>query len=143
MSRAGRDARPQPQLLGQFGIELTLTPRRIARMRRPDAQHWRINEALLTDAAFRPKTFALRLEHGHFVTPYDARPPGAQPHTPHFALRLAFDPSPYPPRHEWREPAGAPDAMRMWEWKEFCARPSPELQTHAVKGRLGEGCALL
>jgi hypothetical protein len=39
-----------------------------------------------------------------------------------------FDKLPYPPRKEWREPEGAPDAMKMWEWKEFCARSLPELK---------------
>lgn len=27
-------------------------------------------------------------------------------YTPRFAIRLYFDKSPYPPRHEWKEPRG-------------------------------------
>jgi hypothetical protein len=127
-------SRAHPRLVGQFAIELTLTTRRIAPMQRPEMRSWLINEALLTDAAFRPKTYTLRLEQGSFLTPYDARPPGELPQTPRYALRLAFDTSPYPPRDEWREPEGAPDAMKMWEWKEFCARSSPELKKVGVRG---------
>jgi hypothetical protein len=104
--------RAHPQLLSLFDIELTLAKRRNAWMRRADKQRWRVNEALLTDGAFRPKTYALRLERGTFLTQYDARPPGEQPHARRFALRLTFDPSPYPPRHESRE-SNAPNRMKM------------------------------
>lgn len=98
-------------------------------MRRPETQGWRINESLLTNDAFLPKTYTVRLEEGNFLTPYDLMLPEEDQYTPRFALRLAFDKSPYPPRHEWKEPGGAPDAMKMWEWKDFCGRQSPGLKT--------------
>ncbi|OBT69628.1 hypothetical protein VE03_00730 [Pseudogymnoascus sp. 23342-1-I1] len=112
--------RTDPHRISQFDIELTLMKRRIPRMRGLETQRWRINESLLTDAAFLPKTYTVRLEKGNFLTPYDAMLPEEDQYTPRFALRLAFDKSPYPPRHEWKEPGGAPDAMKMWEWKDFC-----------------------
>lgn len=88
--------------------------------------HHAINEALLTEPAFLPKTLNLLLEKGNFLTGYDALSPEKEDRfTPHFALRLRFDPSPYPPRNEWKEPKGAPDAVKMWEWKQFCGRKAP------------------
>lgn len=119
--------RTDPHLISQFDIGLTLAKRRIPRMRGPETQRWRINESLLTDDAFLPKTYTVRLEKGNFLTPYDAKLPGEDQYTPRFALRLEFDRSPYPPRHEWKEPGGAPDAMEMWEWKGFCGGELPEL----------------
>ncbi|KAF7586501.1 hypothetical protein BBP40_008783 [Aspergillus hancockii] len=109
-----------PSLLGEFNIELALTKRRIAKLGDVDTQRYRINESLLTDAAFTPKTYTIRLEQGGFLTPFDARQPVAS--SPMFAVRLVFDKSPYPPREEWKEPDGTPDAMKFWEWREFCGR---------------------
>lgn len=131
------DTRKDPHHISQFDIELTLAKRRIPRMRRPETQGWRINESLLTDEAFLPKTYTVRLEEGNFLTPYDLMLPEEDQYTPRFALRLAFDKSPYPPRHEWKEPGGAPDAMKMWEWKDFCGRQSPELKTQRVRHAWG------
>ncbi|KAI9787842.1 MAG: hypothetical protein M1816_007409 [Peltula sp. TS41687] len=131
ISSIGSTGKDHPHLISQFDIELTLAKRRIPMMRRPDTQKWRINESLLTDDAFLPKMYTLRLEKGNFLTPYDAMLPQEDQYTPMFARRLAFDKSPYPPRHEWKEPAGAPDAMRMWEWKNFCGRQLPELKMQA------------
>ncbi|MCJ1345800.1 hypothetical protein MMC31_004009, partial [Peltigera leucophlebia] len=127
------DTHKDPHLISQFDIELTLAKRCIPRMRRLETQSWRINESLLTDDAFMPKTYTVRLEKGNFLTPYDAMRPDEDQYTPRFALRLAFNESPYPPRHEWKDPGGAPDAMRMWEWKDFCGRKSPGLKAHGVR----------
>ncbi|KAI9811417.1 MAG: hypothetical protein M1826_003181 [Phylliscum demangeonii] len=68
-------SRKHPQPISQFVIELTLAKSRILRMRGPDAQGWRMNESLLTDDAFLPKTYTVRLEKGNFLTPCDARFP--------------------------------------------------------------------
>lgn len=80
---------------------------------------YRLNEELLTEDAFRPKRYHIRLEKGKFRTPYDRV---VDPYTPTFTLRLVFDKSPYPAREEWREAQGAPDQMRFWEWDTFCGR---------------------
>lgn len=131
-----------PHLISQFDIELTLTKRRIPRIRLPETQKWKINESLLTEEAFLPKTYTIRLEKGNFLTPYDSKLPKEDQYTPRFALRLAFDKSPYPPRHEWKEPGGAPDAMKMWEWKDFCGRQSPALKTQGNKLTLWRNCVV-
>ncbi|KAI9830083.1 MAG: hypothetical protein M1826_005076 [Phylliscum demangeonii] len=135
--------RKDPQPISQFDIELTLTKRRIPLMRGPDTQSWRMNESLLTADAFLPKTYTVRLEKGNFLTPCDAMfPEDEDQYTPTFALRLVFDKSPYPPRHEWKEPRGGPDATKMWEWKEFCGRPSPDLKTRGDRHAWWRKCVV-
>jgi len=91
-----------------------------------------MNELLLTDDAFLPKTYTISLEKGNFLSPHDASIPFENEFTPRFALRLVFDKSPYPPRHEWKEPDGAPDMVKMWEWKEFCGEESAELKSKSL-----------
>ncbi|OAQ97918.1 hypothetical protein LLEC1_08043 [Akanthomyces lecanii] len=82
----------------------------------------------LRDGAFRPKTYALRLEQGEFraqsCAPEEGQAQAAATtqHRPRFQLRLTLDPSPYPPREEWLRPERAPDSMRFWEWTQFCSR---------------------
>ena len=123
--------RNKPHLISQLDIELTLTKRRTPSFSTPEAQRWKqINEALLTDDAFLPKTYTIRLEKDNFLAPVDTISQSENEFTPRYALRLAFDKSPYPPRHEWKEPGGAPDGLKMWEWKDFVRQKSPELKTH-------------
>lgn len=75
-----------------------------------------MNQSLFTDDAVLPKTYTIRLEKGNFLTEYDTiLLEEEDQYTPRFAIRLYFDKSPYPPRHEWKDPGGAPDAMKMWE----------------------------
>ena len=108
----------------QFGIELTLMPRKPTR----DGNDWsryRINEENLTDAAFIPKTYTITLERGIFLTEYDLLREKQIPSTPRYAARLSFDPSPYPTREEWKKPDFAPDAYKFWEWKQFCGYKIP------------------
>lgn len=89
-----------------------------------------MNESLLTDGAFLPKAYTTRLEKGSFLTTYDAILSEEEGQcTPRFALRLEFDMSAFPPRHGWKEPDGASDAVRMWDWKSFYSRQLPELKT--------------
>jgi len=114
-----------PHLISQFDIELTLTKRRIPKLGTAEMHSYRINESLLTDDAFLPKTYTVRLEKGEFITSYDAMSTEEIPNASTFALRLVFDKSPYPPRDEWKTPEGAPDAIKFWEWKEFCGRRLP------------------
>ena len=81
--------------MSQFDIELTLAKRRIPRMNRPEMQSRGLNEVFLTDDAFLPKTYTVRLEKGNFLTPFDAMfPEYEDQYTPRFAFRLAFDKSP-------------------------------------------------
>lgn len=80
-----------PHFIGQFDIELTLPKHRIPKMRCPEKQGWRMNESLLTDDAFLPKTYTARLEKGSFPTTYDAILPEEEgQYTPRFPLRLVW-----------------------------------------------------
>lgn len=80
----------------------------------------------LTDAAFQPKLYSIRIEKGNFTEPCFAG--SESPLRPRYALRLLFDRSPYPPREEWREPGGGPDSGQFWGHTEFVARDAPELE---------------
>lgn len=113
----------RPSQLTQFNIEITLTKRRITAL--GDAvNRLVINEQLLTDAAFLPKEYTVKLENGQFLCASDVG--GRYSDSPRFRTRLVFDKSPYPPREEWKETDGGVDANRFWEWREFCSRRLPE-----------------
>ena len=86
--------RKDPHLIRQFHIEMTLAKRRIARMRQLETQGWMTNESVLTNEAYRPKMYTVRLKKGNILAPFDAMGPWEDQYTPRFAFRLAFDPSP-------------------------------------------------
>ncbi|OGM45154.1 hypothetical protein ABOM_006695 [Aspergillus bombycis] len=110
-------------LLTQFNIEMTLTTRRPTIL--GDSINRRIiNEQLLTDAAFLPKEYTVKLETGRLLCASDAG--GGYSDSPWFGARLSFDKSPYPPREEWKETGGGVDANEFWEWREFCSRRLPK-----------------
>ncbi|KAF5131255.1 hypothetical protein E5D57_007608 [Metarhizium anisopliae] len=107
-------------LVDRLEIELTLTKRRPGGA---DMSRHRINEDALKEGAFLPKTYTLCLEKGEFHAQSYVPEQGQSPRqTPKFQLRLAFDPSPYPPRQEWVRPHRGPDSMKFWEWTQFCSR---------------------
>jgi len=111
-----------PSVLGQMDMQITLIKRcwDLAIPKRG----YKINGAVLTDEAFVPKKYTLTLEHGRFITADQAMLPTTylDSYTEWFAFRLSFNPSPYPPREQWKAAAGvAADALRFWEWKEFCS----------------------
>lgn len=135
-------SRKNPQLVSQFEIDLTLTKRRIPPANGPDKQKWKINEDRLTDDAFRPKTYTVRLDKGNFLTTYDSNYIKEPDWVPRYALRLTFEPSPYPPRHEWKEDVCGVDTLKFWDYKEFCARASPELKRQAAGYALWENCII-
>ncbi|OAA72184.1 hypothetical protein ISF_01257 [Cordyceps fumosorosea ARSEF 2679] len=112
-----------PASLQTTKVDMTLTQRRIPKLGNVDMSKYKINESLLVEAAFQPKTYTFTLEKGNFFTPYDAQSPeGLTEFTPRFQLRLTFDTSPYPPRDEWKKPEEGPDSIKFWEWKQFCGR---------------------
>lgn len=78
-----------------------------------------MNEALLTDEAFTPRHYLLVLERGFFITTDDGALKNKM--APRYSYRLRFDASPYPSREKWKDPTGAPDALKFWEWKDFHA----------------------
>jgi len=116
--------------ISQFTLEITLQKRRISSLQDARWDKSELNEKLLTDAAFLPKTYTLRLEQGRFRTPYELLNDGKNTPdwAPWFAFRLVFDVSPYPPRHEWKwaDEKPVPDVYKFWEWKEFCNRELPK-----------------
>ncbi|OTA58800.1 hypothetical protein K449DRAFT_467015 [Hypoxylon sp. EC38] len=116
-----------PQLFGQLDIELTLT-KQLPRWVQSSilSKSTMVNEHSLTDDAYRPKTFTIRIEKGNFVAPCIVGYPGSG--MPRFALRLVFDKSPYPPRSEWKEPGRGAYGGQFWDHLEFVGRPSPDLE---------------
>jgi len=109
-------------ILGRFRLRLTL----LKECALPDKRRYYINDAVLTNDAFLPKTFTLTLTKGRFLSLYDAL--GAENemlvYIPHYALRLSFEPSPYPPQSEWieqKDPSRWWNANRVWEWTDFCS----------------------
>lgn len=118
-----------PQLLGRLDIEITLL-KKLPKQAESSilSKSTRLNELSLTDDAFLPKTYTLRIERGNFSEPCYIGYPGAE--KPRFALRLIFDNSPYPPRSEWKNPENGPDDSQFWNHTEFVSRPSPELAEH-------------
>lgn len=133
------DARmDRPRLISRFNIELTLAKRCIPRFRQSERGRT-FNESLLVDDAFLPKTYIIKLEKGLFKTPYDVI---ENEYTQRWALRLVFEPSPYPPLEEWKGAKGYAEGHKFWERKEFCGRSSKELQRYANRRRQGT-CAIL
>ncbi|KAI1202086.1 hypothetical protein F5X97DRAFT_287967 [Nemania serpens] len=110
-----------------LSLEITLTKRLVPHFENTIwGSKGRLNGDLLNDSAFRPKTYRVRLERGDFVPTADAKAyesagcalPG---HTPRYRLKLVFDPSPYPPAGDWRDPHAGPVSFRVWDFNEFCA----------------------
>ncbi|KAM0275040.1 hypothetical protein ACHAQH_007601 [Verticillium albo-atrum] len=108
---------PRTQLM----LEITLTKRSIPNIGNAQMDRYSINESLIIDRAFRPKRYTVTLEVGKFTTQYDEILENKSSVTPRFKYRLDFNISPYPAREEWKDPEGAPDAMKFWEWTKFCA----------------------
>jgi hypothetical protein len=86
-----------------------------------------ITELALTDDAFRPEQYTIRIEKGNFIEPCYVG--SSSSYRPRFALRLVFDKPPYPPRSKGRKPEQGPDDSQFWHHKEFVGRSSPELET--------------
>lgn len=126
--------RSSPIVLGQLNLEITLAKGLPEKWHTSTlSRNTIINELGLTDEAFQPKLYAIRVERGNFIVPSYIGFPGSLFGTePRFELRLIFDKSPYPPRSEWRKPDGGPDSGQFWEHKEFVGRQSKELEK---KGR--------
>ncbi|RAH50925.1 uncharacterized protein BO95DRAFT_117239 [Aspergillus brunneoviolaceus CBS 621.78] len=111
-------------LLGEFEIEIRLSKRQTPGTYVPPGR--RINEALLTDEAFEPKLFTVRLERGSFLTQHDRAGDRQGGDASRWAMRLVFDKSPYPQPEEWKEMTSSLQAHKMWEWNEFCSHQLPE-----------------
>ncbi|KAI1118311.1 hypothetical protein F5Y14DRAFT_259111 [Nemania sp. NC0429] len=112
-----------PTTLVTLSLKITLTKRRLARF--ADGKR-ELNEDYLHDSAFKPRIFHVRLERGDFIPTADANHyksagravPG---HTLRYGLKLVFDPPPYPPAEDWKDPTNGPVTLRVWDFNEFCA----------------------
>ena len=112
----------QTQLLGRFEIEFSLSKRRVDRVGSIDTSQYSINEAHLEEIAFQPRRLSIRMESGQFLSSDDMMWEILS--APKFQYRLIFEPSPYPPRHAWKEPHRVADVMEFWEWKTFVSHLS-------------------
>jgi hypothetical protein len=86
-----------------------------------------VNGGSLTDDAFQPKIFTIRIEQGIFELPatvtYDSKPYGLK-----WTRRLVFDISPYPPVYEWKKTKwNRESGVWFWDFKEFVGK-SPEVE---------------
>ena len=115
-----------PHLLGQLNLEITLTKRLPPFARKRHEENTMVNGGSLTDDAFQPKSFTVRIEQGNFSTP--ARLNDEFAHLDHsrdltWTKRLVFNTSPYPPESEWKETWKelwkVSDGHNYWDCKEF------------------------
>ena len=92
-----------------------------------------LNEQLLTDAAFLPKKYTVRLEHGRFDDPSWTYLVACKKWRPSifgrpykYALHLGFDKAPFPPLEEWNE-IGRQISENLYfsESKDFAMRKVP------------------
>lgn len=97
---------------------MTLTNRRV-QFGKLDMERLEVNESRLEEEAFLPNKFTLRLEKGKFMTVRDYPIINELPYYTTYKYHLTCDPSPFPPRHMWKEPTGAPDQIGFWEWNQF------------------------
>lgn len=130
---------PTTPELAQLELELTLTKRLPARLQQPGMPKVPLAEEWFTDEAFRTKKFTVHLQQGRFPAPAESHLPEGPLPMQRFQLRLAFEPSVFPPYSEWRAPSGAPAAYKFWQWKEFCARVLPD----TAIGRVWDSCLVM
>jgi hypothetical protein len=107
----------RPQLLGEVKLQITLSKRPPSIvMGMPPFMTTITNEGSLSDEAFQPKSFTVRIERGNFKCPSEIGKPeitSPKEHLdmfnihPRSDLRILFDPSPYPPKNEWWRPRSA------------------------------------
>ncbi|PYH95069.1 hypothetical protein BO71DRAFT_449650 [Aspergillus ellipticus CBS 707.79] len=116
------DPHPEPHLLAEFTLSLTLTPRPITT--RGPTDEYILNAERLFDTAFVPKTFTVRLEKGAFKTAFEKAAGPVRSWASSYMYRLVFDQSPFPEREEWRDQDDVPEPpfLRMDGWREFCGR---------------------
>ncbi|KAH6681491.1 hypothetical protein B0J14DRAFT_576510 [Halenospora varia] len=106
----------------------------------------------LTDDAFLPKTYTLRLEKGRFTTQCDRLYGGKtwygakklHPWATWFSFKLIFDPSPYPPRKQWKDTktSSVPGDTHFWEWNEFYSVENEDEVSDGVVGAMKRSIGL-
>jgi hypothetical protein len=115
-----------PHLIAQLQLEITLTREVPPDDNQNFTQRPTINRDHLTNDAFRPKLFTVKIKDGYFATPVSLlhlSTTGA--HGKDWTKRLVSDNSPIPPASEWKEDAcrGAcdPEGTNCWDCKGFVA----------------------
>jgi hypothetical protein len=94
-----------------------------------------VNAGSLTDDAFQPKSFIVRIEDGNFFTPESVctfkKTGRSSEKTPDWTKRLVFDKSPYPLESDWKDSWKelwmTPADENYWDCKEFVAY-SPKVE---------------
>lgn len=81
--------------------------------------------------------YHITLEHGRFRNQFDVNHKILDGSL--YALRIVFDPSPFPPEEKWNNESCGPHVMRLWECTEFNARRYPE-ERLGLWGRLMAWC---
>ncbi|OAR00771.1 hypothetical protein LLEC1_06018 [Akanthomyces lecanii] len=104
----------------QLHIEMKLTKRLPQKAQSSIlTQSTLVNEYSLTDEAYKPKSYTVRVEKGRFMEP--CRVGYADESAKDFNLRLVFDPSPYPPKPEWKSPERGVEDGQFWNHTHFVA----------------------
>lgn len=120
-----------PRLIAQLYLEITLTGEVPPQDKETFIKRPTINRDHLTDDAFQPKFFNVRIEDGQFATPVSlsaaVRLPRLFPGVPDkvWTKCLVFDNSPFPPAPQWKEDAYwgicNPEGTNCWDFKDFVA----------------------
>lgn len=109
-----------PQVLGEVDLDITLTTTVCRRYRHLPPEKMRTNEHYLSDEAFRPREFKVRLERGCFSRLWGFSDAKSE-------FRIVFEPSPFPPCEMWKRPDRGPKAYKFWEWKTFVEGDASEI----------------
>ncbi|KAJ5162103.1 hypothetical protein N7492_007495 [Penicillium capsulatum] len=122
----GLERRPNTGLLDVLDVKVELSKLRVQEAARIDIDRYKINECLLQEAAFSSSRHTVRLEKGTFMTVDDTMVARELPFNCYYSYRLLFEPSPFPPRHLWKEKAvRALEKLQFWEWRQFVAGKLP------------------
>ncbi|KAM5436549.1 hypothetical protein MferCBS31731_005827 [Microsporum ferrugineum] len=97
-----RGEEKETRLLAEFDINLTLTKRRLTSIGPYYTDGATINGGRLEDNAFILRTFHVRLEKGSFIPITNICDGKVYQFTKRYALRLAFDKTPFPPSAVWK-----------------------------------------
>jgi hypothetical protein len=117
-----------PHFLGYLNLEITPTERLPPFARKNHEKNTMVNGGSLTDDAFQPKSFTVRIEQSYFSTPAHLKNEFTHlgPNRDlSWTRRLVFNTLPYPSESEWEETWKElwkePDGRSYWDCKEFVA----------------------
>jgi hypothetical protein len=122
-------ANRKPQLLGKLNLEITLNTSVANSIIGGVPPGPGPNERLLSDAAFRTRSFTVTIEKGNFTPDHWIEYKGSLKQR--WGLRLLFDKSPYPAREGFKDLHGGPLGLddELAEITTFLARPLPDSET--------------